>query len=189
MTMHHETKIGKFCIRALALLVAVMLINFPSSSIAQTQDDSNKDAKPEVVLPQALATENREDLPFPSEKQVVFFTPQDENTSCTVIFLYNRTRKDVNVKIVTFTTNGSKYIDTAIPVPAKDLVRIVSDDVSTVAGSWNAPVLVNFRTSSAYGKMILPKGVSAEAYVAWNGANAFDPLAEVQTLPIRFWQK
>ena len=53
----------------------------------------------------------------------VYFTPQDENTSTTVIFLYNTGDTDATVGLQTFELNGTLYIDTSILVPADGLVR------------------------------------------------------------------
>ncbi|MHC1725303.1 MAG: hypothetical protein AB9866_04695 [Syntrophobacteraceae bacterium] len=121
-----------------------------------------------------------------SRNSTVYLTPQDEDTSCTILFLYNTSSVDANVPLQTFDLNGSKYIDTAISVPAHQLVRISSDEVSTVSASWQNAVLVDFTASSTYAKMTLPAGVKVDGYIAWNGENPYDPIAVVHSLEMGF---
>jgi hypothetical protein len=116
----------------------------------------------------------------------IYFTPQDENTSVTILFLYNTNNVTATVGIQTFRLNGTTYIDTSVNVPPNSLVRIAADSVSTVSSSWQDAILVNFTTSSTYAQMTMPPGVKAEGYVAWNGGSTYDPLDPVPVLPLRF---
>jgi hypothetical protein len=116
----------------------------------------------------------------------VYFTPQDENTSTTVIFLYNTGDTAASVGLQTFRLDGGLQIDTSILVPAHELVRICGDTVNSISATWQDVVYVNFTTFSTYGRMTLPSGVKAEAYVVWNGSSEYDPLQVVPTLNIRF---
>ena len=86
------------------------------------------------------------------------------------------------VPLQTFYLNGALTINTTIKVPAHNLVRICSDTVTTIAASWQATQLINFTTFSAYAQMTLPPGVKVDGYVAWIGANPYDPLVAVPTL-------
>jgi len=126
---------------------------------------------------------------LPSERQIVFFTPMDENTSVTVMFFVNTTTRDRPVRLTTYRLDGSIFIDTTIDVPARGLVRIAADPVETISATWQDTILVNFTTFSTYGRIVLPRGVFAEGYVAWNGGATYDPLMEVPTLPLRFWTR
>ena len=103
-----------------------------------------------------------------------------------MLFLYNTGTTTATVGIETYGLDGSTYINTAVDVPGPGMVRIAGDAVSTVSGTWSNAILVNLTTSSTYAKLIVPAGVKAEAYVAWNGGATYDPLVEVETLPIRF---
>jgi hypothetical protein len=116
----------------------------------------------------------------------VYFTPQDENTSTTILFLYNTNDVTSTVGLQTFYVNGSLTISTTVAVPPLGLVRICADSVSTVSASWANSILVNFTTFSAYAKMTVPAGVKAEGYVAWDSTGVYDPLVVSQTLPLRF---
>ena len=116
----------------------------------------------------------------------VYFTPQDEDTSATVLFLYNVTDSAKTVKLQTFWLTGSPTISTSLSVPAHGLVRICSDIVTTVSASWADYVLVNFTTFSTYGKLVLPPGVKAEGYVVYDPTGSYDPLTVAQMLPLRF---
>lgn len=148
--------------------------------------DSRPSGPPEIVIPdkyQPKATDASIQAPG---RATVYFTPQDENTSTTVIFLYNTRRATATVGIQTFELDGALYIDTAVDVPGHGLVRICGDEVSTVSWTWQDVVLINFTTASTYGKLELPDRVKAEAYVVWNGGAQYDPLQVVPTLSIRF---
>lgn len=123
----------------------------------------------------------------PSTKaDTLTFTPQDENTSTSVLFLYNTTNALATVSIQTFAITGAITINTTVDVPANSMVRICSDQVTTIAASWAGATLVNFTTFSAYAKLGLPPGVLCEGYVAWNTSGIYDPLAVTQTLPLDF---
>ncbi len=162
-----------------------LALTSPSGQAGQ-QQLWGSDSNPWPSRPPAQT--NLDPLPTagPPPQNWVFFTPQDENTSATVLFLVNTSAVDVVVPIQTFYTNGSLTINTTVPVPAHGLVRICSDTVSTVSASWASTVLINFTTFSAYGKIGLPPGVLVEGYVVWNTSGTYDPLTSLQTLPLRF---
>ena len=161
----------------------------PTASAAPiTQgDDSNPIGKPEVVIPAAYRP-SAADVAQAQTGPVttVYFTPEDENTSTTVLFLYNTNAATATVDLQTFYINGSLTISTSVAIPPLGLIRICADTVTTVSASWANTVLVNFTTFSAYAKMTVPMGVKAEGYVAWDIAGFYDPLSSTQTLPLRF---
>jgi hypothetical protein len=149
--------------------------------------DSNPTGTLEVVIPE-LYRPTRDNAASATVENVatVYFTPQDENTSTTVLFLYNTNAATATVGLQTFYINGSLTISTSVAIPPRGLIRICSDSVSTVSASWQNAVLVNFTTFSAYAKMTLPPGVKADGYVAWDITGTYDPLTNTQTLPLRF---
>lgn len=150
----------------------------------QPGSDSNPVGPAEVVIPERYRPQPG--IQTPQATTSVWFTPQDENTSTTVIFLYNTSTTPAIASIQTYELDGSLYISAGVVITPSTLVRICADEVSTIAGSWQNVVWLNFRTSSAYGRMGLPTGVRAEAYVVWNGGDTYDPLQIAPTLPIRF---
>ena len=157
----------------------------PAGLTNTSGSDSQPTGSPEVQIPERYRPQGS----APSQggnAAEVYFTPQDENTSTTVLFLYNTGSANATVNLQTFTTAGSITIDTDIVVPAGELVRIAGDTVDTISASWQDAVLVNFTTSSAYARLSLPEGVKAEAYVAWNNGSTYDPLDDQNTLTIRF---
>ena len=107
---------------------------------------------------------------------VVYFTPMDENTSATILFVYNTSDTSNVFNITAYYSNGSKTLSVNIPVAAHALVRICSDTVSTISASWTNYVLVNFTTFSVYGTLTLPKGFHANGYIAWDSSGVYDPL-------------
>ena len=193
MKKHMRTLSVVLVVLVLALALGSWVVaqgsdNQPDSPVgAASLDTSDTDpgAEPEVVIPEkyqptagALAAPPR----IPTTP--VYFTPQDLNNSCTVIFLYNTSTSAASVRIQSWQTTGSEYVDTTVVVPANGMVRICAD--STTA-SWADVILVNFRVYSAYARMLLPAGVKAEAYVAWQGNVDYNPdLTSVPVLPIRF---
>jgi hypothetical protein len=167
--------------QVVALLVASLNVH---AAPPAGGDDSNPGP---ITQPVAPAIGPQAPRPIPPVVTDVYFTPQDENTSTTVIFLYNTTAVAATVPIKTYYTNGALTIDTSVVVPANGLVRICSDTVSTVSASWAGAILINFTTFSAYGKISLPAGVNVEGYVAWNGTGGtYDPLVPTYVLPLNF---
>ena len=169
---------------SLLLLRTSILAQGPGS---QPASDSNPADVPEVVIPQryqpglaAAATAAQ------AGGTTVYFTPQDENTSVTVMFLYNTSTVTGTVSLQTYRLNGTVFIDTSVAVPPGELVRISADPVSTVSGTWQDAVLVNFTTFSTYARMTLPAGVKATGHVVWNDGSTYDPLQVAPALPLRF---
>jgi len=181
----------------LALLIAVAAL--ASGVLAQGGDsggtvvpgkaapgsDSNPTGPAEIVIPERYRAQpgNRTTQ---AGTTIVWFTPQDEDTSTTVIFLYNTGDVTGTATIETFYLDGIPELTADVAVPAHGLVRICADEVSTLSSSWQDAVWINFRTGSTYGRLTLPAGVRAEAYVVWNNGTTYDPLQIAPTLPIRF---
>jgi hypothetical protein len=193
---------GRLVVFGIGLVVLVFALLLTSWTLAQGSDsggtgtdvggglagsDSSPEGPPEVVIPDKYQVPaGTESGTSANGSTLVYFTPQDENTSTTVLFLYNTGTTDANVAIQTFQLSGSLYINTSVAVPAGELVRICGDTVSSVSATWQDVVLVNFTTFSTYGTLELPDGVKAEAYVVWNNGSTYDPLQLAYTLPIRF---
>jgi hypothetical protein len=149
--------------------------------------DSNPSSTPQVVIPAQYQPDAAElQAAAESTTSDIYFTPQDENSSVTILFLYNTSNVTGTVELQTFRLAGTIFIDTSVNVPPNSLVRIAADSVSTVSATWQDAILVNFTTSSTYAKMTIPPGVKAEGYVAWNDGSTYDPLDPVPTLPLRF---
>lgn len=150
---------------------------------AQPGTDSNPVGEPEIVIPYSLQPQG-----FAAEAAgdtTVYFAPQDENTSTTILFFFNTTGDALNVDITTYQMNGVEYLSTTIPIPAHGMVRVCGDEVVTSSETWQDAVLVNFTTYSAYGELSIPDGIEVDGYIAWNGGYFYDPLQSVPTLPLR----
>jgi hypothetical protein len=158
-----------------------------SQELGQQNNDSNPSGTPDVIIP-AQYQPSQADLARALTVPVstVYFTPQDENTNTTVLFLYNTNPVTATVSLDTYYLNGSLTLSTTIAVPPNSLVRICGDAVSTISSSWQNVVLVNFTTFSTYAKMTLPAKVKAEGFVVWDTTGIYDPLVSLQTLPLRF---
>jgi hypothetical protein len=182
------------------VVIVIVMLSLGSLTLAQSaggsqtsntptavDSDSNPTHRPEVVIPELYRPSAR-DLANAATvgATTVYFTPQDENTSTTILFLYNTNTATSTVGLQTFYVNGSLTISTTVAVPPLGLVRICADSVSTVSASWANSILINFTTFSAYAKMTVPTGVKAEGYVAWDATGVYDPLVVSQTLPLRF---
>ena len=170
---------------AVSTLSIIILANTSRAGMPDISSDSSATGQGVVVIPEKYQAPNAASA-APIKGTPVYFTPQDENTSTTVLFLYNTNSVDKTVALQSFYLDGSKTIDTTILVPANGLVRICSDSVSTVSASWQNFILVNFTTFSAYAKLILPKGVKVEGYIAYDPSGVYDPLASTPMLPLRF---
>jgi hypothetical protein len=148
-------------------------------------DDSNPTGPLDVRIP-ADYQPRPGSAPNIVPTSTVYFTPQDENTSTTVLFLYNTNPITETVGIQTYYINGSLTLNTSVAVPPNGMARICADTVTTISASWSKYVLINFTTFSAYAKMSLPAGVKADGYIAWDISGVYDPLASLQTAPLRF---
>lgn len=188
-------KVARFAIPVLLVLLAVALGSFvfaqePSDSWTGQEtgslgSDSNPVGEPEIVIPERYRAGGQRAAAADEAVATVYFTPQDEDGSTTVLFLYNTAATTGTVGLQTFNLNGGRVISTSVAVPPNSLVRIAADTVENV-GTWGDALLINFRTTSTYARMTLPEGVKADGYVAWNGGSTYDPFAAVPTLPLRF---
>lgn len=160
----------------------------PAQDAGPSGSDSNPTGLPEVFIPARYLPVTAADAGTTADTSVatVYFTPQDENTSNTVLFLYNTGTITATVSLQTYRLDGTQFINTSLDVPPSELVRISGDTVSTVSATWQDVVLVNFTTFSTYAKMSLPAGVKADGYVVWNNSSTYDPLQVAPTLPLRF---
>jgi len=156
----------------------------PMTAKAAMGSDSNPSFPPGPIGLQAL--QPLSPAAISATATTVYFTPQDENTSTTALFLYNTNATPDTVALQTFYTNGSLTINTTIPIPALSLVRVCADPVSTVSASWAGATIVNFTTFSAYAKMTVPPGVKYSGYVVWDTTGTYDPLSSLEVLPLRF---
>ena len=156
-----------------------------------TSDDSSPGAKPEVYIPPAYQATPSYDLQ--GEMSIMAnvtktFMPQDEDTSCTVMFIYNPTLSKATIKIAGYDLTDNQTLNTSFVVPKKTMVRICSDTVSTISDTWQNVILINFRTYVTHAKITYPGTCKITAYVAWNNSNTYDPLATgIPTLPISFY--
>src|SRR5947209_6092692 len=98
------------------VLVAGHAYASPGPALSGT--DSRPVGRPEVAVPPQYRAAGEGEKVRGSD---VYFTPQDENTSTTILFLYNTTKTDRRARIRTWTTDGTANIDTTIQVPARHL--------------------------------------------------------------------
>lgn len=149
-----------------------------------SDDDSNPAGGPEVFIPEAYRA--RAGTAQSQDTDTLYFTPQDENTSTTILFLYNTSSVTATVGLQTYRLDGTRHISTSVSIAPAGLVRIAGDTVSSTSSTWQDVALINFTTFSTYARMTMPAGVKAEAYVVWNNSSTYDPLQVAPTLPIRF---
>lgn len=171
----------------LLFISLIFLLALSVSVVGQAQGPSDSDPTgvPEVVIPAEFMVDP--DISYATSGSTeVYFTPQDENTSTTCLFLYNTGDTAAVVSLTTYTITGTQTLNTSISIPAAYLVRVCADPVSTTSGSWVSAVLVNMTTSSAYAKMVIPAGVKMDGYVVWNNDTIYDPFLPAPTLPLRF---
>jgi len=174
------------------VVVSGLALSLGSRAVVQKLDDSDSVIQalgsPEVKIPEIYQpSESRSLSEQNTSVTTVYFTPQDEETSTTVLFLYNTSDHDATVGLQTFQLDGSLYIDASIEVPAHHLVRICADRVNSFSSTWWNVAFINFKTFSTYAKMTLPAGVKVDGYVVWNGGSTYDPVVDVgPTLNLRF---
>ena len=179
-----------FWITALSVVSPATAQTPVRSGMVDTGTDSNPVGPPVVVIPSKYQVQSADRTAATAVAGTpVYFTPQDENTSATVLFVYNTNKVDKIIGLQTFDLAGAIYIDTTMTVPAFHLIRICTDTVSTISATWADYILANFTTFSTYAKLTLPNGVKADGYVVYNPSGTYDPLTEAQMLPLRFSAK
>lgn len=158
--------------------------NETSAQKDEIYDDSNPSPIPEVNIPRALQPDEATVL---DAVATVFFTPMDENESTSVFFFYNTESFTQTVGIETFELDGEPFIDTMLDVPPNGLVRMAADPTDGQgSATWQDVAFVNFTTFSTYGKLLLPAGVKATGYIAWNNGSTYFPRDPVPVLDMRF---
>lgn len=110
-------------------------------------NDSNPAGPAEIVIPERYRAQPGSRT-AQAGTTIVWFTPQDEDASTTVIFFYNTGDVAGTVTIETFDIDGAPEIHTDVAVPAHWMVRICADEVSTIASTWQDAAWVNFQTWS-----------------------------------------
>lgn len=132
MKRHHVLMIVAIVILALALsLWTLAVAQGPSDSqlentapdltqgIGSLGSDSNPTGSPEVFIPeryQPSAVDTASTAAAPPAA-TVYFTPQDEDTSTTVLFLYNTGTITATVGLRTYRLNGALEINATVAVP------------------------------------------------------------------------
>lgn len=130
-------------------MILALMLTFSTAAQSQGPSDSNPAAAPEVVVPEMYQPSPAQAAAAAaSGDALVYFTPIDENTCVTCLFLYNTEATLATVNLRTYRLDGVLYLNTNINVPAGGLVRICSDTVSSVSSTWQSVVLVNFTTNS-----------------------------------------
>ena len=190
------------CITALGLVSLVLTrpaLNASAASSPQQVDildglsDSNPTQPSQVIIPAEYQVNGLNSpqaiqvvVPTPEPSAKVYFTPQDENTTNTILNVYNTNGYTSTVNMKTFYINGSLSISTSFKIPPHNLLRISGDSVSTISASWQKTLLINFTTFSAYAEMKVPLGVKIDGYITGNAKGVYDPLVVTNTLPLRF---
>jgi hypothetical protein len=176
----------------LALLASLALLHTDTvrGSSPAPNSDNDPAARPEVVIPEMYRVASPGSTEAASgTAATVWFTPEDTNDTTTVIFLFNPTAQAATVDMIGYGRTGAQTISTSVNVPARQLVRIVSDSVASadLPPSWQSPVLWNYTDSAVYAKLTLPVTVHLQAYVAWAGnSGTYDPNNTGPKVPLRF---
>lgn len=186
-------KFSVFLLATLLPLLAVFLI-MNSGVTAQDDtpqvlsDDEGPDAVPEAIIPEKFQPDPGAVVGGGVSR--VYFSPQDSNSTNTVLFLYNTGSAVANVDIEGWGFAGETTISATVGVPVGGAVRISADTLVIAPEpppSWLDNVAyVNFADNTAYAALNLPPDVRAEGWVVWNGMNEFDPRADVERVPLRF---
>jgi hypothetical protein len=166
---------------------------FASSPAGQLSsfDDSSPNARPEAFIPPAYQLTPSADAG--GEMSITAnvtktFMPQDENTSCTVMFIYNPTSSNATIKILGYSLTDVLQLNTSFVIPKKTMLRICSDTVTSVSATWQNVLVINFTTFVTHAKITYPNTCKITAYVAWNDTGIYDPLETgVPTLPLNFY--
>lgn len=186
-------KIFVFLMATLLPLLAVFLI---MNSGVTAQDDTPQalgDDEGAAIVNEAIIPEEFQPDPgavVGGGVSTVYFSPQDSNSTNTVLFLYNTSQAVANVDIQGFGFAGESTLSQTVGVPAEGALRISADTLvisPEPPPSWLDNVAyVNFADNTAYATLQLPAGVRAEGWVVWNGMETFDPRADVERVPLRF---
>jgi hypothetical protein len=127
--------------------------------------------------------------PVPGDT-LVYFVPSDNDSTATVIFLYNTDSVAHIVALRGFSYNGVLVYSLNINVGASSFLRLASDSIASAPPpSWAtpAPIITNFTDFTYFASLDLPPGVNAEGYTLFNpGTGVVDPRADQGAIPLQF---
>ena len=113
----------------------------------------------------------------------VYFTPQDENTSTTLLNFFNTSNVDTSVVLQTFSLTGAATVNTTIPC-RPTISCACADPVSTISRVLLRRDARQLHHLQRVRKADRPCGVLYDGYVAWNTSGQFDPLVMTQTMAL-----
>ncbi|MFO7698860.1 MAG: hypothetical protein R6X16_17135 [Anaerolineae bacterium] len=167
----------------LTAAVVVLLLSVGASQRASSQgltgSDDDPAAVPSVYVPEPFQAAGGAEPAATSGEVLLWFTPEDGNYSATVLYLYNTADAAATVNVEGYSSTGGLMLNSALSIPARNLVRICSDSVIAAVPplplSWSSPVLWNFTDNVTYASLSMPPTVHVQGYVAWTNAASFDP--------------
>ncbi|MCB8922851.1 MAG: hypothetical protein H6662_14785 [Ardenticatenaceae bacterium] len=173
----------------IALLVLLSVFGFmmsrsANSVFSQPLASSDNDE----LLPVLDSGEQVSVLAPTADSRLVYFSPQDNPATATVITLYNSGDITQTIPVQGINSNGEVIMDVSVELGAHDMVHLVSDDVAaSPPPSWADAILANFTDSSTYGVMAVPQDVKLDGYVLFNGGTGtVDPYQDQGAIPLRF---
>jgi hypothetical protein len=127
---------------------------------------------------------------LPADTQLVYFVPSDNDSTATVISLFNTTAFVQTVKLRGFDEPGLVYAQD-VAVPPHALIRLISDSVAaSPPPSWSGSnvVVTNFTDFTKWVAMIVPLGIGYDGYTLFNAGTGgtIDPRLDQGAIPLRF---
>ena len=182
---------------AVAIVVLALTFSLGSWTVGQVSGDSDIDVPSvdfeELVFPEVSQVPQTDNVPMANGTTDVYsFVAQDLDTNATVIFLTNTSDELATVTLYIYYLEGNtlKVASASIELNPGVMYPVCSDEVVSTVGIWKYARYLELEPTFVYGKIILPPGVVAEGYVAWNGSdNTYDPgdhNDNIETVPIKF---
>lgn len=182
---------------AAAIVVLALALSLGSWASVKGSGDNGIDVRSvgtlQYTFSETYQTPDIEIEPMANETNDIFsFVAQDLNTNATILFLTNTRDKLANVVLLRYNLVGDTIMSDGLmfEIYPYNMVIICSDEVTSTVGMWKYAAHWNMEPTVMYVELILPPGVVADGYVAWNGSdNKYDPgnhSDNVATVPLQF---
>lgn len=168
---------------AVAIVVLALTFSLSSWTVEQASGDSDIDVQSghlaDINFPKVSEAPETNIGPTANATADVFsFVAQDLDTNVTVLFLTNTSTQLATVALYKYNLEGNMINGSSVTIDLGpgNMIPICSDEVVSTVGIWRYALHLNFGPTVMYCMVILPPGVVAEGYVAWNGSdNKYDP--------------
>ena len=180
-----------------AIVVSALALSLGSLAVVEGSGDNGIDVQSvgplQYTFSETYQTPDIEIEPMANGTADVYnFIAQDLNTNATILFLTNTSNKLADVVLIKYNLIGNTIIfdGVTLGIGPANMAIICSDEVTSTVGMWKYAAHWDMGSTVMYVELVLPPGVVADGYVAWNGSdNEYNPGSHsdnAATVPLQF---